>query len=143
MKLKFIDVELDTLNVDVSQIEKAIGPRTRLIVVTNPNNPTGAAVSRADIMQVLEAAPHAAVLLDEAYFDFSGQTMLDQTGKIPNLFVARTFSKAYGLAGVRLGALAGDAAERENRRHSRRRPDRGISRADLQGARDESDRHQR
>lgn len=89
----------------------AISPRTRVVVITNPNNPTGVAVSRADIMRVLEAAPHAAVLLDEAYFDFCGRTMLDQTGKIPNLFVARTFSKAYGLAGVRLGALAGDAAQ--------------------------------
>jgi len=60
---------------------------------------------------VLAAAPEAAVLLDEAYFDFCGQTVIDQVGKVPNLFVARTFSKAYGLAGVRLGVLAGDRAQ--------------------------------
>jgi histidinol-phosphate aminotransferase len=87
-------------------ILKAITPRTRLIVITNPNNPTGALANRGDILRIIEAAPQAAVLLDEAYFDFCGQTLLDQIGTIPNLFVARTFSKAYGLAGMRLGVLA-------------------------------------
>lgn len=95
----------------LEKVLQAVGPRTRMVVITNPNNPTGVAVSRSDILKVLEAAPDAAVLLDEAYFDFYGQTMMDQIGKIPNLFVARTFSKAYGLAGLRLGALAGDAAQ--------------------------------
>src|SRR5260370_4598626 len=94
-----------------ARVLQAISPRTRAVVITNPNNPTGVAVSRADILQVLEAAPEAAVLLDEAYFDFYGQTMLDQVEKIPNLFVARTFSKAYGLAGLRLGVLAGAAEQ--------------------------------
>jgi histidinol-phosphate aminotransferase len=89
----------------------AIGPRTRMVVITNPNNPTGATASRADILKVLDAAPDAAVLLDEAYFDFCGLTMMDQVGRIPNLFVARTFSKAYGLAGLRIGVLAGDAPQ--------------------------------
>ena len=87
----------------------AITPRTRLIVITNPHNPTGAIASRNDILRVLQAAPDVAVLLDEAYFDFYGQTLMDQIGKIPNLFVARTFSKAYGLAGLRLGVMAGPA----------------------------------
>jgi histidinol-phosphate aminotransferase len=82
-----------------------------VVIITNPNNPTGVGVSRAEILQVLAAAPQAAVLLDEAYFDFCAQTMMDQVGKIPNLFVARTFSKAYGLAGLRLGVLAADAAQ--------------------------------
>jgi histidinol-phosphate aminotransferase len=86
---------------------QAINPRTRMAVITNPNNPTGAVASRNDILKVLEAAPDAAVLVDEAYFDFCGKTMMDQIGKIPNLFVVRTFSKVYGLAGLRLGILAG------------------------------------
>jgi histidinol-phosphate aminotransferase len=94
-----------------AKVLQAITPRTRVIVITNPNNPTGLAVSRAEILEVLEAAPDAAVLLDEAYFDFYGQTMLDRVGTIPNLFVARTFSKAYGLAGLRLGVLAGAAEQ--------------------------------
>ncbi|MBZ5507050.1 MAG: histidinol-phosphate transaminase [Acidobacteriia bacterium] len=86
----------------------SLSGNTRLIVICNPNNPTGTAVARSSIMKVIEAAPDAAVLLDEAYFDFSGQTMMEQIGKLPNLFIARTFSKAYGLAGMRLGILAGD-----------------------------------
>lgn len=92
-----------------AKVLQAITPRTRVVVITNPNNPTGLVVGREEILRVLEAAPHAAVLLDEAYFDFCAQTMMDQVGKIPNLFVARTFSKAYGLAGLRLGVLAGGA----------------------------------
>ncbi|HKV94388.1 MAG TPA: histidinol-phosphate transaminase [Candidatus Angelobacter sp.] len=86
----------------------AISPQTRIVVICNPNNPTGLAVPRASIVKVIEAAPEAAILLDEAYFDFYGQTMMDQIGKLPNLFIARTFSKAYGLAGLRLGVMAGD-----------------------------------
>jgi histidinol-phosphate aminotransferase len=86
----------------------ALTTKTRVVVICNPNNPTGVTAARASIMQVIEAAPDAAVLLDEAYFDFSGQTLMDQIGKLPNLFIARTFSKAYGLAGLRLGAIAGD-----------------------------------
>jgi len=90
------------------RVLQAVTPRTRLIVITNPNNPTGIAVDRYTIIRIAQAAPDAAVLVDEAYFDFYGQTVIDQVGlPVPNLFVARTFSKAYGLAGLRLGALAG------------------------------------
>ncbi len=58
---------------------------------------------------MLRAAPDAAVLVDEAYYDFYGQTVADMIGRVPNLFLLRTFSKAYGLAGVRIGVLAGAA----------------------------------
>jgi histidinol-phosphate aminotransferase len=88
---------------------QAITPRTRLIVITNPNNPTGAAVERYTIVKIAQEAQDAAILVDEAYYDFYGQTVADQIGMLQNLFVARTFSKAYGLAGLRLGALAGPA----------------------------------
>ena len=91
----------------VDKVLQSITPRTRMIVITNPNNPTGLPVTRDDMFKVLQAAPSAAVLIDEAYFDFYGKTLMDQVGRIPNLFVARTFSKAYGLAGMRLGVLAG------------------------------------
>jgi histidinol-phosphate aminotransferase len=92
----------------LERVLDAISPQTRLIVICNPNNPTGLPVARSAIMQVIQAATHSAVLLDEAYFDFYGQTMMDQIGKLPNLFIARTFSKAYGLAGLRLGVMAGE-----------------------------------
>jgi len=88
-----------------------LSPRTRLIAVANPNNPTGAAVAGTALIQVAQAAPHAALLVDEAYFEFHEETVIDQTQHIENLFVARTFSKAYGLAGLRIGILAGDARQ--------------------------------
>jgi histidinol-phosphate aminotransferase len=84
---------------------EAIHSRTRLIAIANPNSPTGATVAREAITAVAERAPQAVVLVDEAYYHFFGETVLDLIGKLPNLVVARTFSKAYGLAGLRLGAL--------------------------------------
>jgi histidinol-phosphate aminotransferase len=109
-KVVRVPAELD-FAFPAARIRQAISPRTRMVIITNPNNPTGAVARREHILDVLAAVPDAAVLVDEAYFDFCGQSMIDQVGKIPNLFVARTFSKAYGLAGVRLGVLAGDAAQ--------------------------------
>ena len=87
-----------------------VTPRTRLIAVANPNNPTGAVAEPADLLEIARRAPHAAILVDEAYFEFCGQTVLPQFRSLPNLFVARTFSKAYGMAGFRIGTLVGDAA---------------------------------
>lgn len=84
----------------------AITPATRLIAIANPNSPTGQTALRADLLRLIEAAPHAAVLIDEAYFHFHGETVVDLIGQAPNVIVARTFSKAYGLAGLRLGLLA-------------------------------------
>ena len=84
-----------------------LNDRTRLVVIANPNNPTGQVASRDDLLRIASSAPQAAILVDEAYFEFYGETLLDQIGRLPNLFVARTFSKAYGLAGLRIGALMG------------------------------------
>jgi histidinol-phosphate aminotransferase len=88
-----------------------VSPRTRLIAIANPNNPTGTVASRDDLVRIARSAPNAAVLIDEAYFEFYGKTLLDQCSELSNLFVARTFSKAYGLAGLRVGALAGPAEQ--------------------------------
>jgi|CZKS01.1.fsa_nt_gi histidinol-phosphate aminotransferase len=93
-----------------------VSPRTRLIAVANPNNPTGTAVAGDLLVQIAQAAPQAAMLVDEAYFEFHGETLIDhtrvdRTRQIENLFVARTFSKAYGLAGLRIGILAGTARQ--------------------------------
>lgn len=86
-------------------ILNSITKKTKLIAIANPNSPTGAVVSREQFISIAEAAPHALVLVDEAYFHFYGETTLDLIGKVPNLVVARTFSKAYGLAALRLGLL--------------------------------------
>jgi len=82
---------------------------TRLIAVANPNNPTGSQASSGHLLEIARRAPQAAVLVDEAYYEFSNETLLPRWHEFPNLFIARTFSKAYGMAGLRLGILAGDA----------------------------------
>jgi histidinol-phosphate aminotransferase len=96
----------DGFRFPLAGILDAITPATRLIAIANPNSPTGQAVRREDLLRVIEAAPQAAVLVDEAYFHFFGETVIDLVGRVPNVIVARTFSKAYGLAGLRLGVLA-------------------------------------
>ncbi len=97
----------EDLALPVTDFLRRISPRTRVIAIANPNNPTGLATSRADLLKIAEAAPDAAVLIDEAYFEFGGDTLIPDLASHPNLFVARTFSKAYGLAGLRLGVLTG------------------------------------
>ncbi len=88
-------------------LRAAITQRTKIIAIANPNSPTGSIASRAQILEIARSAPQAVVLIDEAYYHFHGETVLDLIGKVPNLIVARTFSKSYGLAGLRLGVLAG------------------------------------
>jgi histidinol-phosphate aminotransferase len=88
---------------------RAVSPRTKAVFVANPNNPTGTSASRNQLRALLLAAPRAAVFVDEAYFEFSGQTVLPWIGTFPNLFVSRTFSKAFGLAALRVGCLFSDA----------------------------------
>jgi histidinol-phosphate aminotransferase len=97
----------EDLSLPVSSLLSQISTRTRVIAIANPNNPTGLVATRDDLLKIAKAAPHAAVLIDEAYFDFYGETLIPDLENYPNLFAARTFSKAYGLAGLRLGVLIG------------------------------------
>ncbi len=99
-------------------LRRAASPETRLVMIANPNNPTGAMMARDDLLRLARGAPHAAILVDEAYFEFCGESLLPHMGTIPNLFVARTFSKAYGMAGFRVGVLAGAAEQMEALRRS-------------------------
>jgi histidinol-phosphate aminotransferase len=87
----------------------AITNRTKLIVVASPNNPTGAVVSREHLLAIAAAAPQAVLMVDEAYYHFDGASVMDDLATVPNLIVARTFSKAYGLANLRIGMLAGNS----------------------------------
>jgi len=91
----------------IAKLLSRVTPATKLIAIASPNNPTGTVATRDQLLQIASAAPSAAVLVDEAYFDFHGNTVLFDVKAIPNLFVGRTFSKAYGLAGLRIGILAG------------------------------------
>ncbi len=97
----------DDLKFPFERLLAAITPRTKIIAIANPNSPSGSAATRAQLLEIAARAPHAVLLVDEAYFHFHGETVIDLVGSVPNLFVARTFSKAYGLAGLRLGMLAG------------------------------------
>jgi histidinol-phosphate aminotransferase len=106
---KLIEVPADEgFRFPLESLLAKVTPATRVIAIANPNSPTGQSVSRDEILKIVEAAPHAVVLVDEAYFHFHGQTVMDLIGRIPNVIVARTFSKVYGLAGLRLGLLAAD-----------------------------------
>ncbi len=96
-----------TLQFPYQQVRDAIHPGTRLIMVASPNNPTGAVVESGVLLELAASAPQAALLVDEAYYHFHGESVLNETRTVTNLFVARTFSKAYGLAGLRIGLLVG------------------------------------
>jgi len=87
----------------------AITPQTRAILIANPNNPTGTAIDLPSVERILKAAPNAAVLIDEAYYEFFGVTALPLLAKYPHLFVSRTFSKVYGMAALRMGCLFSQA----------------------------------
>jgi histidinol-phosphate aminotransferase len=90
---------------------RAISPRTRVVFLTNPNNPTGIAMPLAAIRTVAERVPDGAVVfVDEAYAEFAGVSFLPELERYPNVIVGRTFSKAYGLAALRIGALIGHPA---------------------------------
>jgi len=99
----------DSLAFPFERFMAAITAKTKLIIVASPNNPTGATVSREQLLAIAKAAPQAVLMVDEAYFHFHGETTLGDVGSVPNLIVARTFSKAYGLANLRIGMLVGDA----------------------------------
>ncbi|MET8975196.1 histidinol-phosphate transaminase [Streptomyces sp. NPDC004539] len=93
---------------DLDALAAAIDERTRLVLLCNPNNPTGTASSSDDLLKFLDAVPPTClVVLDEAYAEFAHDPGLGVRllGSWPNLIVTRTFSKAYGLAGLRIGYL--------------------------------------
>ena len=93
---------------DLPAMLRAITPRTRVLFVANPNNPTGTLAPRADVVDLLNLVPPTVLLvMDEAYFEFLPDPVdllpFIRSGQKPNLLLMRTFSKVYGLAGLRLG----------------------------------------
>ncbi len=95
----------ETLAFPLEELLVALSAQTRAVLIANPNNPTGTGVELEGVRRILEKAPGAAVLIDEAYYEFSGVTALGLLARHPNLFVSRTFSKVFGLAALRLGCL--------------------------------------
>jgi histidinol-phosphate aminotransferase len=88
----------------------AITPRTRLVFLTSPGNPTGLLVPREALRAIAtNLPPEALIVLDEAYADFTNEHFLDELPRWPNIVIGRTFAKSYGLAAVRIGAMIGSA----------------------------------
>ncbi len=83
----------------------ALRKKPRVLFIANPNNPTGTLLQKEELQRVLKAATHTAVVIDEAYAEFSGLSVVRWIEKYPQLLVARTFSKVAGLASLRLGAV--------------------------------------
>ena len=111
--IREVDYRPEDLAFPLSELLDAIRPSTRAILIANPNNPTGTGLTLDGVVQILEQAPGAAVLIDEAYYEFCGVTALGVVARFPNLFVSRTFSKVYGMAAMRVGCLFSQAANIE------------------------------
>jgi len=103
--IRELDYHSEDLSFPLDELIAALRPDTRAVLIANPNNPTGTGIGEAGLRKILEAAPNAAVLIDEAYYEFSGVTAIEWLHEYPNLFVSRTFSKVYGMAAMRCGCL--------------------------------------
>lgn len=115
MRARLVKVPLRGYRLDLEGMAGAVSERTKLVFVCNPNNPTGTVVTAGEVERFLVRVPeHVLVVFDEAYYEFvESEEFPDSVGYIrggrQNVLVLRTFSKAYGLAGVRLGYAVGDA----------------------------------
>ncbi len=107
-RIKFVRLTRE-FQLDVVNILEAISPSTKLIFICSPNNPTGNLMKRQDILKIVESFD-GIVVVDEAYIDFaSDSSLVNEIRSFPNLVVLQTFSKAWGMAGLRVGmAFAGE-----------------------------------
>ena len=95
----------------IDDILRSVTPRTRIIFLTSPNNPTGLLIPHDAIRRIARSIPpHVTIVLDEAYYEFSGDTFIPALATHSNVIVGRTFAKAHGLAGLRAGCLIGTEA---------------------------------
>ncbi len=108
-RIKFVPLTKEFKH-DLKTMKKAVTARTKMVFIANPDNPTGTYVSKNELNSFLRGLPEGAILfLDEAYFEFANNALRDYPNGIdyldrrPALIVARSFSKAYGLAGIRVG----------------------------------------
>lgn len=93
------------LSFPLNKVLKNITSKTKMIIICNPNNPTGTSLSLIEIEQILQKTKNSLVYIDEAYFEFSNITAVPLLKKYPNLVISRTFSKAFGLASLRIGYI--------------------------------------
>ena len=95
----------DVFASDVEGILGALTEDTKIIYLVNPNNPTGQLLPNAELARIADAAPQAIIIVDEAYMEFAGSTAAGLIADYPNIVVSRSFSKAFGLAAMRIGYL--------------------------------------
>ena len=100
----------DPFEIPTGAILEAIGPRTQMVYLASPNNPTGVVMPAEDIAMLCRTFPTTLFLVDEAYHEFCGQSVVGLVGRHPNLVVTRTFSKCFGIAGLRVGYLVAGVA---------------------------------
>lgn len=108
----FINVSADPTSLQGSLddlAKQANASKAKLIILCNPNNPTGQGYAKKEILNLIDST-ESLVLVDEAYIEFYGQSMIDEIKACQRLIVTRTFSKAYGLAGIRVGYAVADAS---------------------------------
>lgn len=106
--LQVVNVRPD-LSFDTDGIEKALAAGAKIAMFATPENPTGSLLDGDTIMKWCKKFPNTLVAIDEAYTEFSGTTLIPRLQEAPNLVILRTFSKAWGMAGLRLGYCLGDA----------------------------------
>ena len=98
----------------LEEVLSSINENTKVIVVCNPNNPTGTVLNVDGVLKIAKAAPQAAILVDECYVEFSGVSVCEYVGEFKNIFVTRTLSKTWGLPSLRFGYLVSDEENIEN-----------------------------
>ena len=103
-----------TLNFPTKKVFSKINKKTKIIILCNPNNPTGTSIERSDIEKIAEKAKNSIILIDEAYNQFSKQNSIPLTQKYDNIIVIQTFSKALGIGGLRLGYIVSNKENIKN-----------------------------
>jgi histidinol-phosphate aminotransferase len=109
-RIKEVEYQQPGMEFPLQEVLDSITPDTRALILSNPNNPTGTGIGRHAIERILARAKKAVVMVDEAYYEFSGVTAITEIERVPHLFVCRTFSKVFGMAGMRLGCLFSHSA---------------------------------
>ncbi len=98
----------DAFNPGIETLVEHIGPRTRMIYISNPNDPTGALFSEAELVFLLAYAENVMIVVDEAYFEYCGRSAVDLVKRFPNLTIVRSFSNVFGLASLGVGYIISD-----------------------------------
>lgn len=104
---KYVKIETeDDFSQDINKlIDYSIKNNPKVVILCTPNNPTGYVTKKEDIINLLDSVKNSIIIIDEAYADFSNYSSIELINRYENLMVMRTLSKAFGLAGLRIGAL--------------------------------------